>query len=156
MADIKIARIDFRLVHGQVIVKWIKLYPVKMIVVVDDILAEDEFLQDIYSMAIPKGVKFKAVKVEDAKEFLQKTDKSIFLIFRDPESCRKTIETGVKFNLLVVGGVPKENDRKLISDGVALNEQDYMNLKEVEKVVPKIIIRSIPEDNLVDFKDVKL
>ena len=44
MADIKVARIDFRLIHGQVITKWIKYYPVDMIVIVDDALGSDDFM----------------------------------------------------------------------------------------------------------------
>ena len=34
MAEIQIARIDYRLIHGQVVTKWMKAYPAKRIVIV--------------------------------------------------------------------------------------------------------------------------
>lgn len=36
MAKQKIVRIDYRLIHGQVVAKWIKYYPVNRIIVADD------------------------------------------------------------------------------------------------------------------------
>ena len=47
MANVKIARVDFRLIHGQVITKWIKYYPVDKIIIIDDVLAADEFMKEI-------------------------------------------------------------------------------------------------------------
>ena len=37
MAEIQIARIDYRLIHGQVVTKWMKAYPAKRIVIVDTV-----------------------------------------------------------------------------------------------------------------------
>lgn len=156
MAEIKMARVDFRLIHGQVITKWIKYYPTQMIVIVDDILASDDFMQEIYEMAVPKGVKFKVVSIAQAKGFLDDLKKTVFLIFKDIQTCKKTIDSGVTFELLVIGGVPGEHNRKLISDGIWLNEEDYRNLQAIEKTVSKISIKSIPEDKTIEFKDVKI
>ena len=46
MAEIQIARIDYRLIHGQVVTKWMKAYPAKRIVIVDTELAQDDFMSD--------------------------------------------------------------------------------------------------------------
>ena len=53
MAKQKIVRIDYRLIHGQVVAKWIKYYPVNRIIVADDELKNDAFMCDIYKMAAP-------------------------------------------------------------------------------------------------------
>ena len=39
MAEIKMTRVDFRLVHGQIVVKWCKACDVDKIVVIDDVVA---------------------------------------------------------------------------------------------------------------------
>ena len=39
MAEIKMTRVDFRLVHGQIVVKWCKACDVDNIVVIDDVVA---------------------------------------------------------------------------------------------------------------------
>lgn len=48
MAEIKLVRVDYRLIHGQVVARWLKVCPVRRIVLVDDVLGSDEFMSDIY------------------------------------------------------------------------------------------------------------
>ena len=37
MAEIKLTRVDFRLIHGQIVVKWCKAFEVDKIVVIDNV-----------------------------------------------------------------------------------------------------------------------
>lgn len=48
MADIVLCRIDSRLIHGQVMTKWVNQSSANKIVVVSDELAADEFMLQIY------------------------------------------------------------------------------------------------------------
>ena len=43
MAEIRLIRIDFRLIHGQVITKWFGSTRATEIVIIDDALSEDAF-----------------------------------------------------------------------------------------------------------------
>lgn len=155
MADIKVARIDFRLIHGQVITKWIKYYPVDMIVIVDDTLGSDDFMIEIYKMAVPKGVKFKVVPQKDAAEALENINAKVFLLFKDVETCAKAVESGAEFEFLVVGGVPGDGGRQFISDGIYLSPKEFESLEEINKSVPDIIFKSIPEETAVTMEKAK-
>ena len=57
MAKIKMTRIDYRLIHGQVVAKWIKYNPVDRIILADDELVDDE-LFELYR-DIKKGIEQK-------------------------------------------------------------------------------------------------
>ena len=57
MAEISLIRVDSRLIHGQVITKWRKIFNITKIVVIDDSLANDEFMIRMYEAAAPAGVK---------------------------------------------------------------------------------------------------
>ncbi len=59
MANIKLIRIDFRLIHGQVVNKWIKITRSNKIVVIDDSLASNEFMRSVYIMAALRGLMFR-------------------------------------------------------------------------------------------------
>jgi len=48
MAEIVLCRIDSRLIHGQVMTKWVNQSQANKIVVVSDELANDEFMLEIY------------------------------------------------------------------------------------------------------------
>ena len=155
MANIKVARVDFRLIHGQVITKWIKYYPVDMIMIVDDGLAKDEFMKEIYKMAVPKGIKFRVVSVEEAASVLEQIDKEVFLLFKDINNCVRTIESGVFFDFLVVGGVPGDSERKFISDGINLLPEEFKQLEKLRKRVSEIIFKGVPEENAVTMEKAK-
>ena len=47
---INFLRIDDRLIHGQVVVAWIKNYRAKRVMIVDDQVAKDEFLIGVMKM----------------------------------------------------------------------------------------------------------
>lgn len=155
MADIKVARVDFRLVHGQVITKWIKYYPVNRIVVVDDALANDDFMKEIYEMAVPKGTKFKVVTLNEAKKALAQLDETVFLLFKDVKTCAKAVELGMRFSFLVIGGVPGGDGRKVISDGICLSSEEMDQLEEVQKEIPEIVFKGIPEEATITLRKAK-
>ena len=44
MENVLLARVDDRLIHGQVMTAWMKLLPAKEIIVIDNKVAKDEFM----------------------------------------------------------------------------------------------------------------
>lgn len=155
MADIKVARVDFRLVHGQIITKWIKYYPVNRIVVVDDALAQDDFMKEIYEMAVPKGTKFKVVTLNEAKDALDQLNETVFLLFKDVKTCARAVELGMRFSFLVIGGIPGGPGRKVISDGICLSPQELEQLEKIQEVIPEIVFRGIPEEATITLSKAK-
>lgn len=66
MAQIRLIRIDFRLIHGQVITKWFGSTMSNEIVIIDDDLSKDDFMTSIYEMSAPPGAKVTVYDVENA------------------------------------------------------------------------------------------
>ena len=155
MANVKIARVDFRLIHGQVITKWIKYYPVDKIIIIDDVLAADEFMKEIYGMAVPKGIEFDVLKIDEATEKLQKTDKSVVLLFKNIKTCIDAVNAGVAFEFLVIGGVPGNEKRTFISDGINLLKEEFLQLESIQTQVPEIIFKGIPEEHTITMEKAK-
>lgn len=57
MANIVLCRIDSRLIHGQVVTKWVGQSQANRIAVVSDELDADPFMKNIYLMAAPPNIK---------------------------------------------------------------------------------------------------
>ena len=53
MQNLVLTRIDDRLIHGQVMTAWIKNRKANQVVIVDDDVANDEYMIDVLEMAIP-------------------------------------------------------------------------------------------------------
>lgn len=61
--SIALTRVDFRLIHGQVITRWLTQCQINEIVTIDTTLSKDAFMQDVFKMAAPKGVKIKILDI---------------------------------------------------------------------------------------------
>lgn len=61
-----LARVDDRLVHGQVVIGWGRPLGADLIVLVDDEVAGHEWEQEIYRMAVPEGVEILFASVDEA------------------------------------------------------------------------------------------
>ena len=148
MAEIKLVRVDYRLIHGQVVARWLKVCPVRRIVLVDDVLGNDEFMSDIYKMAVPKGTDVDIVTIDN-------TDDTVFLISKDIETCLKLVEKGVELPAINVGAVPNEEGRKLITTGVAISQKELDMLEELNSKGIEINVQPMPEISAISFDAVK-
>ena len=59
-------RIDDRLIHGQVVVGWGQPLDVKFIVLVDDVVAESDWEQELYRMGVPPEMEVRFHTAADA------------------------------------------------------------------------------------------
>lgn len=72
MHNIKLVRIDDRLLHGQVVSTWIKDYEIEQAIIVNDELMEDEIAKSVVAIAAPKGVKVLMFGIDKFKEITSK------------------------------------------------------------------------------------
>lgn len=106
MPKVTFARVDHRLIHGQVITKWSKIAAAQKIVIVDDVLGQDSFMVDIYKMAAPSGIEVDIMSAEQAgTAFSQDAlgDKNIFMLFKSIQMARKAFDAGLKLEALQLG-----------------------------------------------------
>ena len=66
MGQLALVRIDARLIHGQVCTQWLYRTGAKKIYIIDDTIAGDEFLAEIFYMATPVGTKLEVITAEEA------------------------------------------------------------------------------------------
>ncbi|MBO0458191.1 PTS sugar transporter subunit IIB [Enterococcus hulanensis] len=101
---ISMIRIDDRLVHGQVAVKWSKQLSVDRIVVVSDSIAKNEIQISALKMAGPAGVKVAVLTLEKAVKILN-----------DPRSEKLNILVVTNEPKYVLGLLPKLNEDPILN-----------------------------------------
>jgi Phosphotransferase system, mannose/fructose/N-acetylgalactosamine-specific component IIB len=151
MANIVLTRIDSRLIHGQVIAKWLKKTNANSIVVIDDALSKDDFMKKIYLMAAPPGCKVKIISVVDAiaswnKDQLGPTGTSVIMLFKEVKSALDAYQRGLGVKHLQVGGLPGAPGRRVVFKNITLDENDAKNLKAIQDGGVDIIFQTVPED----------
>ena len=62
-------RVDDRLIHGQVMTSWLKVYnTAKHILIVDDATSKDPFMGKMFSLLVPSGITISVQSVDEAVE----------------------------------------------------------------------------------------
>lgn len=154
MGKLKMVRVDYRMVHGQIVAKWIKFRPVDRLILADDALVNDSFMSDIYCMAVP-GQEVDIVKVEDVQEAINRKDDTILLIFKDVDSAYKAFGNGLQLPELNVGAVQNSAQRKSVVQGVALTCEEYDKLSEMKEKGVTVFLQPIPENDAVSLDSIK-
>ena len=160
MGRMLFARVDDRLIHGQVITKWAKCVQPNLILIVDNVLAADEFMQSIYKMAAPPGIEVKVVDVETASEEWNKDafkQEKVFALFKDILTIKKAIEAGLPIEEVNIGGLRKKpgSTGKQFLGCISLEESDakmLLDLKETWNV--EVYFQMIPEYERLEFSSI--
>ncbi len=135
MQGVKLVRIDFRLIHGQVITKWSNKIAATRIVVVNDELAEDEFMADIYVMAAPPGITVDVISLDTFQENARSGEYengNILILFRGIQDARAAVERGIKFEQIQVGGLGSGDGRTSVVKGISIDQKDAKDLSFIE------------------------
>lgn len=66
MKQIKLVRVDDRLIHAQIIIFWLKKFNINTIYIIDNELAKNAFLCQIYRLTTPPHIQIKIFTVNQA------------------------------------------------------------------------------------------
>lgn len=107
MLNIVLTRIDDRLIHGQVATAWSKITKATKIIVVDDAVAQDSFMQMVLKSAAPSSLKVEIYGVDDAVEILNKDDdgEKILVLVKAPMTVLSLVKAGIGIKELNLGGM---------------------------------------------------
>lgn len=157
MAELKQIRADFRLIHGQVITKWIKQTSANKILVADDGLANDPFMSSIYEMAAPPGIE---VIVDTVDDVISKWnaggygDAKLFMLVKDVPTAYRLFKGGFPLHELQIGGLGAAPGRQLVFGPISLDEADAKNLKEMHEAGVHVYLHQVPDDPSMEFSKI--
>ena len=151
MTEIKLIRIDFRLMHGQVVTNWIKQVSADSILIVDDKLAADKFLAQVFLMAAPPGVKVAIRPIEKAVAAFK--DKKLLILFKSVENAKKAFDLGFPMKALQVGGLGNGTNKVMISNELSLSEQEAEMLEAMQNEGVAVTLQVTPKDPAFTLHD---
>lgn len=147
MREIVYARLDDRLVHGQIVAVWLNEMKCDVLLVADDKAANDSFQQMLLKMAVPKSTKFELRTVESAIEYLNSEgNEKVFLIFGKLESVKDFIRNGGKLSELNLGNIGNNKERKQYSKAIWLTDSEVEITQELRNNGLDINIHLVPSE----------
>lgn len=149
MAQIVFTRIDFRLIHGQVITRWLKQTNADRILVIDNKLSKDPFMSQVYVMAAPPGVQVEMISIEDAVAGWEKDQLGkgkLLVLFKTVKTALHAVEKGFPLKKLQVGGLGAGPGRKVVHNQITLDQKDADALAAIEEQGIEVIFQTVPEE----------
>ncbi|WP_055666002.1 PTS system mannose/fructose/N-acetylgalactosamine-transporter subunit IIB [Desnuesiella massiliensis] len=146
--SIGLTRVDFRLIHGQVITRWLTQCHINEIVTVDTALSNDDFMQDVFKMAAPKGVKIRIVSVEGAVKAQQNNEfenSRVMILFKSVQELDNAVRAGLKLEEVQIGGLGGGPGRKAVNNAITLDRKDADTLLALESMGINIYFQTTPD-----------
>lgn len=155
---IKLIRIDYRLLHGQIVVSWLNRYNVDRIIIVDDKAGSSETEKSILNIAKPQGTRLNIFTVEEAlarKNKISELNENVAIIFGNTQSCLDFMKE-FKSDLFEInyGAIPKKENSKEFDKAVFLTDQDISNSKELIALGYKLYSQQTPSNSSIDLNKV--
>ncbi|MGX8833003.1 PTS system mannose/fructose/N-acetylgalactosamine-transporter subunit IIB [Amedibacillus sp. YH-ame6] len=157
MADIKLIRIDFRLIHGQVVTKWVKEANANRIVIVNDALAKDDFLGSVYKMAAPSNVKVDIYTVQEMATSWKENqlgEGNVLLLFKGVSDCRALQKLNFPMSQIQIGGLGGGAGRVGTSSGISFDAYDVSLIKEMCAEDKHVYIHVVPTQQKIEIEKV--
>ena len=156
MKNIVLVRIDDRLIHGQIVTQWSRLYSPTEIMVVDDETCRDSFMTEVLLMAVPKEFKAVVADVDRAAEYLlqEAGEERILMLVKVPETVEALVDRGVEIRALNVGGMCKRAGRSTLYRNISSSPAENETLLRLQKRGVRVYVQVVPEDKEMEIDKV--
>jgi len=151
---ISLARIDDRLVHGQVVTSWSKETQCERIIVINDEVAADVMRKILLEQVAPPGVKSSVVGIDKAIRVFNNpkyADVNAMLLFTNPTDVLRMVEGGVALKSINIGGMSFKEGKKQITATISVNDQDIEAFKKLNKKGIELEIRKVSSDSKINL-----
>lgn len=131
--DIKLFRIDERLIHGQGQL-WISALGANLVIVADDDVCTNKIQQTLMKTVVPDSIGMRFFSIQKTCDVIHKAapHQKIFIVCKSPESALRLIEGGVPVNEVNVGNVHNAEGKEKVSRFIYLDETDKNALKKLK------------------------
>ncbi len=153
--SIVLARIDNRLIHGQVLEAWVPHVKADCIVVANNRVAESSLQKVLMEAAVPQTIRVVIGSIAQVAELFASRaldSRRVVLLMESSEDAQGIFEKGVRFAKLNLGNMHAASGKERVSCTIALDDLDIDHLSVLEDLGVQIVSQCIPKDKEVGWK----
>ncbi|MCL1926141.1 MAG: PTS sugar transporter subunit IIB [Syntrophorhabdaceae bacterium] len=150
-----LARIDCRLVHGQVVEAWIPHVKANSLIIANDAIVANHILRSVMELAVPVEVKARFCRLDQVAEMLKEADvadeRSILLVSNASDAI-KAWKNGAGFNVLNIGNLHYEEGKSQITSSVFFATGDFEALQWFRSNGVSVCVKGTPFESGILFE----
>ena len=154
MRNVVHARVDDRLIHGEVVTAWVPTMRATRIIIIDDEVAKDEFNVRVVKALAPAGTKVFVYDVEKASEKLMVQglpDERLLLLAKSPTTFHRLIKKGVPLKEINLGGAGIRGKRQPFINNVSLDPDEVLACEDMQKNGVRVYYQLVPEQGVTEI-----
>lgn len=156
LMTIGLARIDDRLIHGQVATRWTKETNVSRIIVISDEVAADNVRSTLLTQVAPPGVTAHVVGIEKMLRVYNNpkyAHQRVMLLFTNPTDVERVVEGGVRITSVNIGGMAFRNGKTQVNNAVSVDKKDIEAFRKLHARGIELEVRKVSNDTRLNMMD---
>lgn len=152
-----LARIDSRLLHGQVATAWTKTTQPNRIIVVSDAVSKDELRKKLIEQAAPPGVKANVIPIRKLIEISKDPrfgGTKALLLFENPQDVLEAIEGGVEIPEVNIGSMAHSVGKVVVSKVLSMGPEDVEAFETMKAKGVQFDVRKVPNDSQANMAEI--
>ena len=153
---INLARIDTRLLHGQVATAWTPDSKADRIIVASDSVAQDELRKELIKQAAPGNVKANVVPIDKLIAVAKDPrfgETHALILFETPQDALRAVEGGVNIKTLNVGSMAHSTGKTMVNNVLSMDKDDVATFEKLRDLGVEFDVRKVPNDSKKDLFD---
>ena len=147
VTKIKFVRVDERLIHGQVLNKWIAFAGCKRLFIIDDEVYEEPIIRKVLLMALPKDISLKFYDVNKGAEVLKSEtlNEEVIILFKNLTTLYRIIESEIMIHEVSIATLPYKKEKLEILNNLYISKEE---MKLIQKLINKginLIVQMVPD-----------
>lgn len=138
------ARVDDRLIHGQIVQAWLPELNVDEVVIAFSKENESRLNQGLLRLSLPYEYDLTVLDSAAAARHAAESERRIFLLMGSLKEAAELIQNGVQFKSINIGGMHFKDGAQKLADNVFLDQDDKRFLKLIRDLGIHIETRAVP------------
>ena len=151
---INLARVDTRLLHGQVATNWTPASKADRIIVASDKVAADDLRKGLIKQAAPGNVKANVVPIKKLIEAAKDPrfgNTHALILFETPQEALEAIEGGVPITELNIGSMAHSTGKTMVNNVLSMDKDDVATFEKLRDLGVTFDVRKVPNDSKKDL-----
>lgn len=151
-----LARVDTRLLHGQVATGWTHTTHPNRIIVVSDTVPHDKLRTSMIKQAAPNGVNVSVAPIKNmvkANNDPRFGDTRALVLFESVEDALTAIKAGVDIKEINLGSSAYKEGKVNVTKALSFDQTDVDAIKELQSLGVKFDVRGVPSDAPANIDD---
>jgi len=155
MKNIILARVDDRLIHGQITIGWLNKINIDTIVIVDEELKRNSFLSDMTKKAAPDKYN---IKILTEKEFIDfyndngEGNENLLILSKKPQTYENIQNKSKIFSEINIGNIGSKKRSEKIYKSIHMNSEEQESVNNLLKKGCSVYIQILPENSKIDIE----